>query len=68
MTKAQERRFNELAKTATQFMSVSDVSEALKVTRQGVLKRINENRLPATMVGTQYLIPRFIVEREMRAA
>lgn len=68
MTEAQKKRAKYLTAVAAQFISVSDASEILGVTRQRVVNRIHEESLPAAMVGTQFLIPRFVVEREAKMA
>ncbi|MFO0386345.1 MAG: hypothetical protein ACK505_06170 [Flavobacteriales bacterium] len=45
---------------ATTQISVSDLAERLKITRQAVLKKIKYGKLPnghtASMVGNQYVI------------
>lgn len=43
-------------------VSVSQAAAILGVSRQRVLQRIQENTLPATQVGRDYVIPRSAVE------
>jgi excisionase family DNA binding protein len=39
-------------------VSVAEAAELLGITRQAVLKRIRNGRLPATKVGRNYIVPR----------
>lgn len=47
-----------LAPKHPEWLSVTEVAEAENVTRQGVIRAIEYGRLPAYMVGSQYIIPK----------
>lgn len=51
-----------------ELLTVREVAEILKTSRQQVRKMIRENILPALMVGREYRVPRTYLEGFIREA